>query len=169
MFKKMKRPPYNKFPEVISDKIILREVSTEDIKDLIDISFYDGKPALTVEDAAEMQNKINIDYQNGSSIHWCIVDKHTHKIVGTLGYYRGFENGVGELGCVLKSKFRGQGYMTIAMKLAIEFGFNEIGLTKITAITSKQNYDALKLLERLNFMKAADLPDDEIEYNFVKN
>lgn len=164
----MKLPPYSKFPEVISDKIILREVRTEDIKDLIEISFYDGKPALTVEDAAEVQNKINIDYQNGSSIHWGIVDKYTNKIVGTLGYYRGFENGVGELGCVLKSKFRGQGYMTIAMKLAIEFGFNEIGLTKIIAITSKQNYDALKLLERLNFMKTADLPDDEIEYNFVK-
>lgn len=58
--------------------------------------------------------------------------------------------------------------MTIAMKLAIEFGFNEIGLTKIIAITSKQNYDALKLLERLNFMKTADLPDDEIEFNFEK-
>lgn len=78
------------------------------------------------------------------------------------------KKGVGELGCVLKSKFRGQGYMTIAMKLAIEFGFNEIGLTKIIAITSKQNYDALKLLERLNFMKTADLPDDDIEFNFEK-
>lgn len=30
------------------------------------------------------------------------------------GYYRGFENASGELGCVLLPQFRGQGFMTSA-------------------------------------------------------
>lgn len=162
----MNLPPYIKFPEIISDQIILRDVRAEDLKDLVEISFYDAKPALSIDDTIVMQHKIDMDYRNGSSLHWVIVDKHSNKIVGTLGYYRGFKNGIGELGCVLKSNFRGQGYMTTAMKLAIEFGLHTIGLNKIKAITSTQNSNAIKLLERLNFVKTADLSEDEIEYNF---
>lgn len=165
----MKLPPYDIFPEINSDTIVLRQVQNEDIKGLVEISFYDSRPALNVEDAIEMQDRINLDYQNGSSIHWGIADKCTNEIIGTLGYYRGFDNGVGELGCVLKPKFRGQGYMTIALKLATEFGLNEIGLTKIIAITSKQNANAIKLLGRLNFIKIAELQEDEVEYQFVNN
>lgn len=165
----MKLPPYNKFPEIISDKIVLRQIQTEDINGLLEISFYDSQPALTVEDGIEMQNKIDADYQNGSSIHWGIADRQTNEILGTVGYYRGLDNGIGELGCVLKAEFRGQGFMTKAMKLAIEFGLTNIGLAKIIAITTKQNDSAIKLLERLNFVKTATLQEDEIEYQLVSN
>lgn len=165
----MKLPPYEKFPEILSDKIVLRQVQPEDIKEIIEISFYNSLPALTVKDATEMQNKIDLDYQKGSSIHWGIADKKTNEILGTLGYYRGLDEGIGELGCVLKAEFRGQGFMTIAMKLAIEYGIRNIGLSKIIAITTKQNNSAIKLLETLNFIKTANLEDDEIEYQFVNN
>ncbi|WP_413998223.1 GNAT family N-acetyltransferase [Flavobacterium sp. W1B] len=165
----MKLPPYDKFPEIISDTIVLRQIQIDDIKDIVKISFYDSRPAMTVEDATEMQDKINLDYQNGLSIHWGIADKNTNEIIGTLGYYRGFDKKVGELGCVLRPEFRGKGFMTEAMKLATEFGINDIGLTKIIAITTKQNNSATKLLERLNFIKIANLQDDEIEYQFVNN
>lgn len=165
----MKLPPYNKFPEIISDKIVLRQIQTEDINGLLEISFYDSQPALTIEDGIEMQNKIDADYQNGSSIHWGIADRQTNEILGTVGYYRGLDNGIGELGCVLKAEFRGQGFMTKAMKLAIEFGLTNIGLAKIIAITTKQNDSAIKLLERLNFVKTATLQEDEIEYQLVSN
>ncbi|QOG01164.1 GNAT family N-acetyltransferase [Flavobacterium sp. MDT1-60] len=165
----MKLPPYDKFPEINSDTIILRQVETNDINDLVEISFYDSRPALTFNDALEMQERINLDYQNGNSIHWGIANKLTNKIMGTLGYYRGFDEGIGELGCVLKPEFQGQGFMTIAMKLVTEFGLTNIGLTKIIAITSKQNEEAIKLLERVSFIKTADLENDEIEYLFVNN
>lgn len=145
----------------------MRQVKADDIKDLVEISFYDGLPALTVEDAQEMQDKINANYQNGNSIHWGIAEKNTNVIMGTLGYYRALDKSVGELGCVLKSEFRRQGIMTEAIKLAFDFGFMHIGLKKIIAITTKQNNKAIKLLGRLNFTKTSELPDDEIEYQFV--
>ena len=147
----MELPPYDKFPEISSDKIGLRQVIVSDVKAIMDISFYDAKAASTIEEAIEMQNRIDIDYQKGNSIHWAIVDKSTNLIAGTLGYYRGFENGIGELGCVLKREFFGKGFMTMAMKLAIEFGLNEIGLKNIIAVTFRDNIKAIQLLERLNF------------------
>ena len=133
------------------------------MNDLLEISYYDAKQAANLTQAIEMQAKIDKDYDDGNSIHWGIEDISSNKIVGTCGYYRGFEKGEGELGCVLLKQFRGQSFMTNAMQLAIDFGLNNMELKRIWAITSKQNIKATKLLERLNFIKLTDLPDDEIE------
>lgn len=160
----MKLPPYDIYPSISDEKIALRQILTSDIQDVIEISFYDSIPAKTIEEATEMQNKINKDYETGNSIHWGIVDKMTNNMVGTCGYYRGLDKGIGELGCVLLPQYRGQGYMSHAMQLAINFGLNTIGLKRVKAITTKQNDKAIKLLDRLNFIKIAHLQDGEIEY-----
>jgi [ribosomal protein S5]-alanine N-acetyltransferase len=122
----MRLPPYKEFPELISDGIVLRQIQNHDIEGIIEISFYDGKPALTSKDAIEMQNRINMDYNSGSSIHWGIADRNTDEIIGTVGYYRGFDKETGELGFVLKPAFWGRSFMTMAMRLAVEFGIKQI-------------------------------------------
>jgi ribosomal-protein-alanine N-acetyltransferase len=160
----MRLPPYDIFPIISGGRITLRQILTADIEDLIEISFYDAIQANTFQQAAEMQDKINKDYIEGNSIHWGIADNLTNKIIGTCGYYRGLDQGTGELGCVLLPQYRGQGFMTSAMLLAIDFGINNIGLKRVWAITTKQNEKAIKLLEQLNFTKIADLGDNEIEY-----
>ncbi len=165
--RKMKVPPYKIFPSLSNDKITLREIQPSDINNIIEISFYDAVQATTAQQATEMQIKINRDYSDGNSIHWGIADKLTDEIIGTCGYYRGINKGEGELGCILLSKYRGQGYMTSAMLLAIEFGLNNIGLHRIWAATTKQNEEAIKLLERLNFVRTKILEDDEIEYELI--
>lgn len=160
----MKLPPYPIFPTITGNKISLRQIMVADIEDLIEISFYNSVPATTFEQASEMQAKINKDYRKGNSIHWGIADNLTNKIIGTCGYYRGLDKGIGELGCILLPHYRGQGCMTSALLLAIDFGLNTIGLKRIWAITTKQNEKAIKLLEQLNFIKTADLDDDQIQY-----
>ena len=160
----MKLPPYDTFPSISDDNISLRQLQFSDIHDIIEISFYDSIQAKTLTQAIEMQAKINLDYSNGNSIHWGIADKLTNKIVGTCGYYRGLNKGEGELGCVLLPQYRRQGYMTFAMLLAIDFGLYNIGLTRIWAITTKQNERAIKLIEKLSFIKIANLDDNEVEY-----
>lgn len=105
-----------------------------------------------------------MDYRNGNSIHWGIADSLTDKIVGTCGYYRGLDQGEGELGCVLLPQYRGLGYMTSALSSAIEFGLNTIGLKRIWAITTQQNGKAIQLIENLNFVKIRDVDENEVEY-----
>ena len=165
----MNLPPYDIFPIISADRISLRQILPSDIKDIVEISFYDAIQATTKLQATEMQAKINNDYKNGNSIHWGIADKETNNIVGTCGYYRGFDKEAGELGCILLPQFRGQGFMTPAMQLAIDFGQNNIGLKRIWAITTKQNDNAIKLLNRLNFIKISNLPDDEVEFELRIN
>lgn len=163
----MNLPPFETYPFINSERIALRQIQTSDIKDLIEISFYDSIKASSLDQAIEMQEKINNDYNDGNSIHWGIIDSSTNKIVGTCGYYRGFENNAGELGCILLPQYRGKGFMTPAIQLAINYGLNSIGLKRVWAATTKENDKAIKLLTKLNFIKIANLQGNEIEYEYV--
>lgn len=165
----MNLPPYPVFPKLSNDRLLLRAVTSADLESLMEISFYDAKPAESIEEAAQMQSRIDQDYANGNSIHWCLEDVSTGAIVGTCGYYRGFENQSGELGCVLRKAFYGKGYMTDAMTLAIGFGFSVIGLQKIVAMTSVHNEKAIQLLKRLKFKQTETLSDDELKFELKKH
>lgn len=164
----MNLPPYKDFPNITGNKILLRQVLRSDLKDIIEISFYNRKQAKSLEEATMMLDKIDNDYMEGNSIHWGIAFNSTNILVGTCGYYRGFDNGEGELGCILLPHFRGQGFMLEAMQLAIDFGFNSIGLKRIWAITSKHNFKAVSLLNRLSFIRVKELQNDEIEFEKKK-
>jgi [ribosomal protein S5]-alanine N-acetyltransferase len=165
----MRLPPYEIFPCLGDEKILLRQVEFSELNELIEISFYDQIQAKTLQEAEEMQVKINKDYFNGNAIQWGIVDKLTNKIVGTFGYHGGLDKGEGELGAVLLPQYQGKGYMAAALKLAIDFGINQIGLHRILALTTKQNERAIKLLTRLHFVKVAELEGGELEYELSKN
>lgn len=161
----MKLPPYTIYPEISDDRVLLRQIQPSDIKHLIEISYYNAVQAETETEAREMQDRIDKDYLNGNSIHWGIADKLSDKIVGTCGYYRGFENASGELGCVLLPMFRGKGYMSAAMQLAIDFGLSQMKLQRIWAATNRDNLDAIKLLTRVNLQKLANQNNlEEIEF-----
>lgn len=160
----MKLPPYETFPCLDDDKILLRQVKFSELNELIEITFYDQIQAKTLQEAEEMQVKINKDYFNGNAIQWGIEDKLTNKIVGTFGYHGGLDKGAGELGAVLLPQYEGKGYMAAALKLAIKFGISHIGLHRIWAGTTKQNERAIKLLTRLDFVKVAESEDGKVEF-----
>ncbi len=160
----MNLPPYNTYPNIGDDRVLLRQIMYSDIPALVDISFYDGVQAIDVAQATSMHEQIIDDYTNGESIHWAIVDKATNTVVGTCGFYCGLANGIGEVGCVLLPAHRGHGYMTHAMKLSVDFGLKTMGLTRIIAITTPQNDRALKLLSRTSFTRKTDLENDKVEF-----
>lgn len=162
----MNIPPYKNYPIISNDRISLRQIHNSDIKNIIEISFYDAVQATTLQQATEMISKIHQDYSDGNSIHWGIVDNISRNIVGTCGFYRGFDKAEGEVGCVLLPKYRSQGYMASAMLLVIDYGIKEIGLNRIWAITNQQNERAIKLLEISNFIKIRELDEFEVEYEF---
>jgi len=163
MHKKI-RPPFPEFPVLMNDRVTLRQISDADLQSLIEISFYDGIPAKTFEEAREMNERINEDYACGNSLHWGIVENSSGKTAGTCGYYRGFENGSGELGCVLLPQFYGKGLMTAALQLASEYGKNVLELQHIFAVTTSENQKAISLLERLNFVKTENMPEKQVKF-----
>lgn len=145
-------PPYSTFPELISEKLLLREARTEDIPSLLEALTYDGRTAQTVAEGAQIIEKVHLDYLNGESVNWVIEALETNQLIGFVGYYRGFENGFGEIGFVLKEAFRGKGFMSQALQLAVDFGINKMRLRQVRAFTKPDNEKAIAVLERNGFV-----------------
>jgi len=160
-------PPYTSFPELTGNGVLLRRVLPSDLRELVEISFYDGVQAATINEAAVMQQRIDLDYQQGNSIHWAIVDTATGTVTGTCGYYRGFAGNTSELGFLLLPQYRGQGFMSKAIQLATTFGLNTIGLNRVIAITHAANVKAISLLQRNGFINVKALPDNELEFEYI--
>lgn len=161
------RPPFDDFPEFETNRILLTEVSPAFVEELMTISFYDGKAAQTIEEAIQMNDRISNNYRCGETIHWAIIDKQSGKAIGTCGYYRGFENEAGEIGCVLLPEARGKGYMCEALQLITQFGCVTLKLVKIWAITDYDNLAAQKLLDRLNFKQVHTQSTHDLYYEFT--
>ena len=145
------RPPFKTFPELRDERIILRELRDSDIQHLIEISFYNGIPAKDLLDAQIMNGTIRTDYLNGNSIHWIITSAADGEVLGTCGYYRGFKNNYGEIGYVLKKNHQGKGHMAEAVSLMLEFGWKELELKAIKAMTSIDNQASSNVLIKAGF------------------
>lgn len=157
---KILRPPFPTFPDLMNHRIILRELRDADLEQLIEISFYDGVPAKDLIDAQIMNGRIRLDYASGESIHWVVTRASDGEVLGTCGFYRGFKNNYGEIGYVLKKAHQGKGYMAEAVSLMLEFGWKELKLKGIKAITSISNQASINVLIKAG-LKLVDTNNDE--------
>lgn len=79
----------------------------------------------------------------------------THKLIGQIGLFK-IERGSAQKGMVgysLDKVHNGKGYMTEALPLIIEFGFNELKLHRIEAEVMPHNIGSIKLLMKAGFHK----------------
>lgn len=158
--------PFTTHPRLENERVYLRSIESKDIPALVPISYYDAKPAKDADEAAWMQDLVDQDILRGETLHWGIFRKEDHSLLGTCGYYRGFENESGELGCVLLTEFRGKGYMSDALHLATQFGQNTLMLQRIWAATDQTNHKAIRLLEKNHFVQVGS-SGDEVVYEFT--
>lgn len=72
----MRLPSYPIFPNIRGDKISLCEIITEDIPNLIEISFYDAVQATTIQEAIDFGiNEI------GLNRIWAVTDKQNKQAI----------------------------------------------------------------------------------------
>lgn len=163
----MLRPPFTPFPELSSDRILLRKHTPADAPHVVDVTFFNHIPAKDETEVLEMFGKIEERYQRGESIQWAIVDRSTNTIVGNCGYYRGFANECGEIGYVMKENFRRQGFMSEAVKLIVEFGFSHMKLKTVFATTAPTNLASQTVLRNNAFVAAGPEENGHLRFNRV--
>lgn len=166
-FDLMNFPPFHPFPELQTEKILLREAKSADAPALLEVLTYDGKVAETEEEGIQIISKIHQNYLDGETVNWVIEYLPTNEPIGFVGYYRGFPNNTGELGCILKQAFRGKGLMAISLRLAADFGLHTMNLDHVIAITQQANSKAIALLERTNFEQIEELPEEQLKFRFT--
>ena len=77
-------------------------------------------------------------------------------IVGVINFFD-VERGIAQAACVgyyVGAPFAGQGYMTEALGLALEYAFRRLGLHRVEADIEPDNTESIRLARRVGFRRA---------------
>jgi len=85
---------FNPFPEITTDRLLLRAVSKSDFKEIfflrsdeIVMKYIDKTPAETLDDAYEFITKITELEKNNDTVTWAITLKGNAKLIGTICFW----------------------------------------------------------------------------------
>jgi len=149
-----------------NDKLIVRSPQVGDEKGLVEFSernkefLYPTGLVVLPDDLTEEKwiNQIeqaSIDFINGKSVRLLIFEKESPiNVIGkinfseiTRGYFQACYLGYG-----MDQSYCGKGYMTQALKLSIDYIFNEMNLHRIMANYLPDNIASAKVLKKLGFV-----------------
>lgn len=155
---------FTPFPILTTERLTLRQLSTEDGQDLFDLrsdtdinKYLDRQPSKTIEDAINFINKVNDNIKNNNAVYWVISLTSTKTFVGTICLFDfSSEKNSCEIGYELMTKFQGQGIMKEAAQVVIDYVFQTLKLKKILAFTHYENQNSTHLLLKFNFVKSLE-------------
>jgi ribosomal-protein-alanine N-acetyltransferase len=150
-------------PLLVCEGILLKELSVADAEIIDEISSY----RLTAErlSGKELLDKLKREYESKTGINWGIYI--SNELAGTIGFYRGFENDEGEIGFVIREKFRKQGIAFKTLTFLTQFGLSVIQLSKINAYTSEGNIASKNLLTKAGFFLVETDIEEYIKYTYI--
>ena len=139
------------------------------------IKFIGDRNIKSIDDAENyIINKFLPQFERLGYGNFLIKLKADEKKIDSVGIFEREGLEVHDIGFSFLPEFEGKGYGFESAKKLMETAFSELGLKKISAITSKENVASQKLIEKLglNYLKTIQLPDDEEEllyYETVNN
>lgn len=93
-------------------------------------------------------------FRSGTMVRWAITEKGSDTLIGDVGYWRFVkERYRAECGAKLARAYWSHGYMTQALAGIIAFGFERMGLHSVEANVDPTNGAALKLVEKVGFVR----------------
>lgn len=78
-----------------------------------------------------------------------VVEKQTGQFLGWCGLWRLAETQEVEVGYALGKKFWGKGYAVEASEAFLDYGFNDLKLEEIVAVTDSENKNSRRVMEKL--------------------
>ena len=159
-----------------TERLFLKSVKIEDAHFILELynspkflQFVGDRNIKVVEDAEKhIREKFLPHYETHGFGSYIIVRKSDSKKVGNVGIYKRDGLAAPDIGFSLLPEFERQGYGFEGSKRLLKSGFHEFGLTKISAITIKENIGSQKLIEKLGlqFKSIIQLPDyhEELMY-----
>ncbi len=101
------------------------------------------------EDAAQWISKHQQGWEIGEGFVFAIERQNDGVLMGAIGLHVNKEDHQAELGYTIGRDFWGQGFCTEAAKSVIEFGFEELGLHKITSHHLVRNPASGRVLQKI--------------------
>ena len=121
-------------------------------------------PHKTIEESREILQNVFIGQEN----IWAMILKDAQQLIGSIGIVpdpKRENPQVRMLGYWLDEAHWGKGYMTEAVQAILNYGFNELQLSLITANCYPHNKRSQQVLERNGFIYEGVLHQAELTYN----
>lgn len=114
--------------------------------------FTDTEPIQSLQEAEQVIKFMNSIAENGKGFRWGIYLKETFTLIGTCGFHQwDKKSNKAEIGYELGSPFWKKGYLSEALPVLIDFGFEIMNLNRIEALVFPENENSSRLLKKFNF------------------
>lgn len=146
-----------------TNRLILRELEYSDEMDLFEMDsdpevhlYIENNPVKSINEITKVIEMLKEQYKENGIARWAVVNKSTKECIGWSGlkYFNqplNNHNNFYELGYRFKKKHWGKGYATESSNAIIEYGFGNLNIESIFAITDPRNVNSKKVLAKLGF------------------
>ncbi|RFS18934.1 N-acetyltransferase [Chitinophaga silvatica] len=146
-----------------TERLLIRELEYTDEMDLFEMDadpdvhlYIENHPVKSIDEIKKVIEMIKEQYSKNGIARWAVVDKFTNECIGWAGlkYFREpLNNQINfyELGFRFKKKHWGKGFATEASNAILDYGFNNLNIDSIFAITDPKNLNSKKVLTKLGF------------------
>lgn len=160
---------FHPFKNLETNRLLLRRVSVDDLSEIMELRGnpetmkFIPRPLVTNSMEALAHFKMIDDkIEKNEGINWAITLKGNPKLIGIIGHYRiKPENYRCEMGYMILPQYNNQGITTEAIKVVIEYGFDDLQMHSIEAIIDPENYASERVLQKNGFVKEADILENE--------
>lgn len=153
------------FPNLETERLILREITQQDAASIFKVfsneevtKYYGMKTFDQLEQAEKVIEAFAKSWQVKNGIRWGIERKEVDGLIGTIGFNLWSRpHRRAEVGYEIHPDFWRTGYTSEALKKIVEYGFAEMGLTRIGAVVFIENEASNQLLLKQGFEKEGQL------------
>lgn len=163
------------FPELRTERLILRELAASDSKRIFQLrtdpevnTYIQRAIWKDLKEADFFIKEMAIRAKKGTQLFWAITKPPSTEVIGTICLWN-IEEGAktGELGYELLPAFQHMGIMQEAMEAVLKLGFEELSLNRIDAYTHRENRASLGLLFRYSFTQNPNRNDPDYPDNVI--
>lgn len=161
----------DKYMQFETKRLILRPVNKDDAPFILELfnspkwlRYIGDRKVKTIEDAQKyIADKMTPQLKKLGYGNYLIIRKSDNKKMGTCGLYdrEGLE-GI-DIGFAFLPEYEKMGYAFESANKIKDEGINRFGIKKLVAITTKENIESQKLIEKLGLqlVKIVNIPNDE--------
>ncbi len=160
---------FTPFPEIITDRLLLRKITHRDLNQILRLrssdqtmKYVDREKAVTPGDAENFLTMIDQSLEANTGVAWGISLKDNPELlIGYVGHWRLIkEHYRAEVGYMLLPEYWKKGIMKEALSAAIKYGFDTMKLHSIEARINPENVASAALLESTGFVREAWFKED---------
>lgn len=160
---------FTPFPEIYTDRLLLRRIRKADIQQLLALrsndavmKYIDKENAGTQAEVQELYKKMDDGVEKNEGIVWGITMKEDPALlIGYIGFWRLIkEHYRAEIGYMLLPEFWQKGLMKEAMEKVLDYGFTTMKLHSVEGRINPENIASATLLKSAGFKREAYFKED---------